>query len=327
MTILAGDIGGTKTVIALFESNSDGLESLAETTFESRAHASLEEILDQFLAAHRHVKLTAACFGVAGAVIDGKSDVTNLSWMLDQENLARASGTPHAVLLNDLEAAAYGMLSLDSQDLKVLNSGAQEKVGSIAVIAAGTGLGEAFLGWDGERHHVHASEGGHASFAPRSDQEVELLRFLRAEFGGRVSTERVLSGPGLHNIYRFMRQTSKEEEPSWISERMREEDPSAVISELALESRDDCCARSLELFVSIYGAEAGDITLRYMATGGVFIGGGIAPKILPALESGSFMKAFTEKGRFTELMTSIPVRVALEPRVPLLGAARHAASL
>lgn len=327
MTILAADIGGTKTVVALFEPRDARLESLAEATFDSHAHASLEEILDHFLEAHRDVKLRAACFGVAGVVINGKSDVTNLPWMFDETKLARASGAPRVVLLNDLEAAAYGMLELGSHERAVLNPGAQGAAGSIAVIAAGTGLGEAFLGWDGECHRVHASEGGHASFAPRSDEEVELLRFLRAEFGGRVSTERVLSGPGLHNIYRFVRQCSQEDEPSWVSKRIAEEDPGAVISELALGSQDACCAHALEIFVSIYGAEAGDIALRYLAVGGVFIGGGIAPKILPALETGTFMRAFTDKGRFSELLAAIPVSVALEPRMPLLGAAHHALSL
>jgi glucokinase len=327
MTILAGDIGGTKTVLALFEPRGARLESLAEATFQSRAHASLEEILDHFLEAHRDVKLRAACFGVAGVVIDGKSNITNLPWVLDQQRLAQVSGAPHAALLNDLEAAAYGMLALGDHERRNLNTGNPSIGGNIAVIAAGTGLGEALIGWDGDEHRVYASEGGHASFAPRSDEQIELLRFLHAELGGRVSTERVLSGPGLHNIYRFVRQCSQDDEPSWLSKRMAEQDPSAVISELALASQDACCARSLELFISIYGAEAGDIALRYLATGGVLIGGGIAPKILPALETGSFMQAFTDKGRYSEMLAAIPVSVVLEPRAPLLGAAHYALSL
>jgi glucokinase len=327
MTILAADIGGTKTVVALFESHESRLENLAEATFDSRAHASLEEILDQFLEAHRDVKLKAACFGVAGAVIQGKSDLTHLPWILDETKLARVLGTPRAVLINDLEAATYGIMALGSDELAVLNPGAQGAAGSIAVIAAGTGLGEAFLGWDGERHHVHASEGGQVGFAPRGDEQIELLRFLRLQFGERISTERVLSGPGLHNIYRFVRQCSQEEEPPWLSQRIAQEDPSAVISELALGSQDACCAHSLKIFVSIYGAVAGDIALSYLATGGIFIGGGIAPKILPALETDTFMQAFTDKGHFSELLAGIPVSVALEPRAPLLGAARHALSL
>jgi glucokinase len=313
--------------VALFEPGSSGLEAVAEATFESGSHASFEEILDHFLEAHRDLKVRVACFGVAGVVVDGKSDITNLPWKLDETKLARAMGGRRVALINDLEATAYGMLALGEHERAVLNPGSPGAAGNIAVIAAGTGLGEAFLSWDGERHHVNPSEGGHAGFAPRSDEEIELLRFLRAELGGRVSVEHVLSGPGLHHIYRFVREKNEEREPAWISNRLAEEDPSAVIAELALASQDACCAHSLELFVSIYGAEAGDIALRYLARGGVFIGGGIAPKILPALESGSFMRAFTDKGHFSELLSAIPVKVALEPRVPLWGAARHALSL
>jgi len=230
-------------------------------------------------------------------------------------------------LLNDVEAAAYGMLTLGDGERAVLNPGSPQPHANIAVMAAGTGLGESFLCWDGERYRASATEGGHASFAPRSDREIDLLRFLRDDFGNHVSTERLLSGPGLHNIYRFARQRSRETEPRWIEERMAEEDPSAVIAELALESKDAVCAESLELFASVYGAEAGDIALRYLAFGGVFIGGGIAPKILPALQTDVFLRAFVDKGRYSELIAGIPVWVSLEPRAALLGAAHRALSL
>ncbi len=327
MAILAADVGGTKTVLGIFESAEQGLEPVAEATFASGVHGSLEELLDHFLAAHRAVELRAACFGVAGTVIDGRSDLIHVPWQLEEAALARAAGAPRVVLLNDVEAAAYGMLTLGDGERALLNAASPQPQANIAVTAAGTGLGESFLCWDGERYRASATEGGHANFAPRTEQEIDLLRFLRDDFGGHVSTERVLSGPGLHNIYRFVRQCSPETEPRWISERMAEEDPGAVISELALESKDAVCAESLELFVSIYGAEAGDIALRYLALGGVFIGGGIAPKILPALQTNAFMRAFVDKGRYSELVAGIPVWVSLEPRAPLLGAAHYALSL
>jgi glucokinase len=327
MAILAGDIGGTKTVLGIFEFAAQRLETVAEATFASGAHSSFDEVLAQFLEAHRAVELRAACFGVAGPVIDGRSNLLHLPWQLDEAELARASGAARVVLINDVEAAAYGMLTLGDDERTVLNPGLPQPHANIAVMAAGTGLGESFLCWDGERYRASATEGGHASFAPRTDVQIELLRFLRGEFAGRVSTERLLSGPGLHNIYRFVRQRSSEAEPRPITERMAEEDPSAVIAELALESKDAACVESLELFASIYGAEAGDIALRYLALGGVFIGGGIAPKILPALQTDAFMRAFVDKGRYSELVAGIPVWVSLEPRAPLLGAAHYALSL
>jgi glucokinase len=327
MAILAGDIGATKTVLAIFEFAAQRLESVAEATFASGAHDSLDSVLVQFLGSHRHAELQAACFGVAGTVIDGRSELMNLPWRLEEAELVRCSGAPRVALLNDVEAAAYGMLMLGDGERAVLNPGTPRPRANIAVMAAGTGLGESFLCWDGERYRASATEGGHANFAPRTEQEIDLLQFLRDDFGGHVSTERLLSGPGLHNIYRFVRQRSPESEPCWVSERIAAEDPSAVISELALGSKDAACTESLELFASIFGAEAGDIALRYLALGGVFIGGGIAPKILPALRTDAFRRAFVDKGRYSDLVAGIPVCVSLEPRAPLLGAALYALSL
>jgi glucokinase len=327
MAILAGDVGATKTVLGIFEFAASRLESVVEATFASADHGSLDEVLALFLETHRKLELQAACFGVAGTVMDGRSKLMNLPWKLDQAELAQMSGAPRVALLNDVEAAAYGMLTLGDGDRAVLNAGSPQTNANIAVMAAGTGLGESFLCWDGERYRASATEGGHANFAPRTEREIELLRFLRDDFGGHVSTERVLSGPGLQNIYRFARQRSGTSEPDWISERFATDDPSALIAQLALESRDDACVESLELFASIYGAEAGDIALRYLALGGVFIGGGIAPKILPALQTDAFMRAFVDKGRYSELVAGIPVCVSLESRAPLLGAAHYALSL
>lgn len=320
--VLAGDIGGTKTELASFAVREGALELTAQQTFRSAEHDSFEEILRRFVDG-AGATISAACFGVAGAVIDGRVRATNLPWVLDEKELAGVCGAGVS-LINDLAATAYGMLELDASARATLNAG-QPRLDNVAVVAAGTGLGEALLYWDGERHRAVSSEGGHAQFAPRGDEQIELLRFLRAELG-HVSTERVLSGPGLHNIYRFARARGGDSEPGWLADRLASEDPSAVISELALAGRDSVCEHSLELFVSIYGAEAGDLALRYLALGGVYLGGGIAPKILPALRRAAFWEAFCDKGRFSDLVSRVPVHVALEPRAALFGAARHAAA-
>ena len=326
--ILAGDVGGTKTVVALYESQRAGLRPLRESVYLARDHASFEEIVEIFLEEGPAASIEATCFGVAGPVIDGRVSTTNLPWEIDEASLARATGARRAKLLNDLEAMAYGMLGLDDEEFAALSAGAEPaRTGNAVVIAAGTGLGQALLVWDGERHMPVATEGGHASFAPRSEQEVELLRFLRAEFGSHVSYERILSGPGFHNLYRFLRASGDEAEPAWLADRMGAEDPSAVIGEVGVAGRDPICAASVELFASIYGAQAGNLALTALAVGGVFVGGGIAPKLLPVLQGGAFVSAFTDKGRFSTLLEGIPVRVALTPRTPVLGAARHAAQL
>src|SRR5574337_952568 len=312
--ILAGDIGGTKTVIGLFEETSTGLQAIREETFPSQSYCSLKAILDQFMGPGSRPPLHAACFGVAGRVIEGTSRATNLPWELDERTLAAALRVPHVKLLNDLEAAAYGVLHLEPTDLCVLQPGPPRK-GNIAVIAAGTGLGEAILYWDGTRHHPMATEGGHTDFAPRSDLEVDFLRYLQKKFG-HVSSERVLSGPGLFNIYRFLRDWGIASEPGWLQARIEAEDPSAVISEVGLTGNEPLCTKALDLFVSVYGAEAGNLALKAFAIGGVYVGGGIAPKILPKLQDGTFTRAFADKGRFAELLRSIEVKVALNLRTP-----------
>lgn len=325
--ILAGDIGGTKTLLALFDDAVGTLHLLRDATFASQEAASLETILERFLGTSG-APLRAACFGVPGVVIDGRCETTNLPWHLDERVLAQRTGAPYVKLLNDLEAAAYGMPHLEAHELARLNDAAPpRRRGNIAVIAAGTGLGEAMLVWDGAHHHPVASEGGHADFAPRTDQEVELLLYLRRRFNGHVSYERVLTGPGLHNIYNFLRDTGYAPEPAWLAERLATGDPSAAIAEEGLAGRAPLCSAALDLFTAAYGAEAGNMALRCLAIGGVFVGGGIAPKILSALRRGPFMHAFTDKGRFAELLQSIPVDVALNPRAPLLGAARYALRL
>ncbi len=325
--ILAGDIGGTKTVLALFEPAGDALRLVRDVTYPSREHPTFEGILETFLQEERPASLHAGCFGVAGAIIDGRCQTTNLPWVLEEKALAAYIKAPCVKLLNDLEAAAYGMLHLQPDELAVLNPGAEPKrKGNAAVIAAGTGLGEAMLFWDGTQYHPVASEGGHGDFAPRTDQEIELLRYLRAKFG-HVSYERLLSGPGFYNIYSFLRDTGFAPEPPWLTEKLKRSDPSAIVSQLGVAREDPLCTAAVDLFAEIYGAEASNLALKCVAVGGVFLGGGIAPKMLPALQTGSFMRGFADKGRFSDLAKSFRVSVALNPRAPLIGAAYYALRL
>ncbi len=326
MTLLAGDVGGTKTQLALVEPRDGGAISvIRKATLHSRDFPTFEAAVASFLSDGPAVRIDAACFGIAGPVVDGRVKTTNLPWDLDEETLAGEIPAGRVRLLNDLVAMGEGMLALPSASFQIIQEG-EPRAGTMALIAAGTGLGEAVLHWDGTRHVVRSSEGGHTDFGPRDDLEEELLRFLRNEFG-HVSYERLLSGPGLHNIYRFLRASGTAAEPAWLRERMETGDPSAAISEAGLSGEDPVCAQALDLFVSIYGAEAANLALKSLAVGGVVIGGGIGPKIRARLVNGSFLKSFCDKGRFSSLMASIPVRLALEPAAPLLGAARVAASL
>lgn len=323
--IVAGDIGGTKTVVALYEAHGTELRLVRDETFKSRENPSLEAILGQFLQGE---KLQAGCFGVAGAVIAGRCQATNLPWSMDESSLAQAIGAPRVKLLNDLEAAAYGMLFLKPQELVSLNASAgPPRQGNIAVLAAGTGLGEAILYWDGKGYQPLACEGGHCDFAPRTDIEMELLRYLRERFHGHVSYERVLSGPGYVNIFEFLRDRGYYAVSPQLEAKIKQGELSVVVTQEGLAGTDPLCARTNELFSEIYGAEAGNLALKCLAVGGVFVGGGIAPKMLPALQNGSFLRGFTDKGRFAGLMRSLPVHVALNPRAPLLGAAHYALKL
>lgn len=321
--ILAGDIGGTKTTLAFFEVEGGRLKPVVEETFPSREHSGLEEIVGKFVASQK-LPVQRACFGVAGPVKRGSSETPNLAWVVDARLLAGQLGLRTVRLVNDLEANAYGIAALEAKDFVLLNKGEPDAEGNAAIISAGTGLGEAGLYWDGQQHHPFASEGGHADFAPQSDLELELLRYLLRQFA-HVSWERVLSGPGLLNIYKFLRDTGRGVEPAWLAEEMRQRDPSAAISRIAPEGRSTLCEEALHLFVSLYGAEAGNLALKVMATGGVFVGGGIAPKIIQKLQDSTFMAAFTAKGRMAPLLEAMPVRVILNDKTALLGAARVAA--
>jgi len=324
--ILAGDIGGTSTRLAVFEVRNNALRTVVERSYPSREHAGLREIVSRFVAEHRP-DIQHASFGIAGPVVAGRVKTPNLPWVIDAQDLADELGIAAAGLLNDVEANAYGIAALAAGDLVPLNAGTPGAAGNAAVIAAGTGLGEAMLYWDGQRHHPLASEGGHADFAPQTDQEIDLLRYLQAKFG-HVSYERLLSGPGFFNVYCFLRDSGFAPEPAAVTDMIkRGEDPNPVIGQMGVDGTDRLSTATMDLFSTIYGAEAGNLALKCMAVGGVFVGGGIAPKLLPALQRGGFMRGFTAKGRFKGLMEGLEVKVALNPEAPLLGAAHYALRL
>lgn len=291
---------------------------IEQQTFSSRAHKGLDEIVRQFLGKRGHT-IQRACFGVAGPIHNRQSKPANLPWVVNADQLASLFGFDSVTLVNDLEANAFGLVALEAKDFAVLNEGTPEAEGNAAIISAGTGLGEAGLHFEGKMRRPFASEGGHADFAPRDELEIDLLRYLLTKYE-HVSYERVLSGPGLLNIYRFLRDTGRGEEPVWLADAMCEGDPSAVIAQAALEEKSHLCMRALDLFVSIYGAEAGNLALKVKATGGVFVGGGIAPKIIERLKSPAFMEAFTAKGRMRPLLEAVPVSVILNDTTALLGA-------
>ncbi|MDP2606859.1 MAG: glucokinase [Deltaproteobacteria bacterium] len=322
--ILAGDIGGTKTKVALLSKKEGTLRAEVKGTFASGEYAGLEPVLKKFLDG-RDVAIDCACFGVAGPIVDGQVETPNLPWVVNAEKLADMLGLESVALLNDLEAAAYGIFTLGSHELFRLNAGTERRPGNKVLIAAGTGLGEATMYDNGSEYHPSASEGGHGDFAPTDETQIDLLRYLIEKFG-HVSYERVVSGPGLRNIYDFLKETGRSAEPDWLREELAAAaDPSAAISRAALAGKSEICVQALHLFVSVYGAEAGNLALRGKAIGGVYIGGGIAPKILDKLKDGTFMRAFVDKGRYTELLSGIPVQVILNEEAPLQGAAYYAA--
>lgn len=320
--VIAGDIGGTKTRLAVVEVTGTRVKVERELSYPSREFGSFEILLADFLG--DAAVPGCAAFGIAGPVQGRAVRTTNLPWYIDAAALQQRFGFEACDLLNDLEATACGLPALGVEDLLTLQQGSVDARGNAAVIAAGTGLGEAGLFWDGQRHRPYATEGGHASFCPRDDVEVELLHHLR-EIHGHVSWERVVSGMGLVDLHDFLRAYRRAAQPRWLEEERRTGDAAAAISRAALDGRDDICIETLERFVQLYGAEAGNLALKTMSRGGVYVGGGIAPKILPLLQRGAFVESFLAKGRMRPLLESMPVRVILNERVALYGPALHAA--
>lgn len=320
--LLAGDIGGTKCSLGIFRKTEQSLELLTAKTYASSSASTLEEIIAAFLA-ETDTPVTGACLGIAGPVIAGSVQTTNLPWHVAETELKKRFGWSKVKLVNDLVAMAGAIPQLNGEQLLELNPDAEQTAeGNIGLIAAGTGLGEALLLRHKGSYVACASEGGHKDFAPQNDLEYRLHRHL-ADIFGHVSIERLLSGSGLVNIYRFLRQEEGSPEPGWLSEKLARDDAAAVISGAASRKQDAVCEKALHLFVEVYGAEAGNLALQAMTKGGIYIGGGIAPKIIEAITSTLFMEAFTAKGRMQPLLKKIPVRLILEPRVALLGAAAH----
>jgi glucokinase len=322
--ILAGDVGGTKVHLALYSFERGQLAHVRDERFPAHEFNGLEEIVRRFLTECGNPEITAACFGVPGPVKGGRLRLTNLPWVLDSRELSTNLKIAHLFLINDLEANGYGVPELTPNQIFTLNEGDPAAVGNRALVSAGTGLGEGTLVWDGKTHIPMPSEGGHCDFAPRTPIDFELLTWLMKKLGGRVSYERVISGQGLTNIYTFLRDAKGMEEPAWLRQRMDAEDPNAVIGEVGEQGSSELCAKTLEIFAAAYGSEAGNMVLKVLATGGMYLGGGIAPKILKTMRSGTFMKAFTDKGRLSELLVHTPVHIILESRAALMGAAAYA---
>jgi glucokinase len=322
--IIAGDIGGTKTNVALFEANGSEVGPvLRQQKFPSGGYDSLEAILKEFIG-DTELKVTGACFGIAAPVIHGHAKTPNLNWTVSADSLAEVLKIDRVGLINDLEATAFGIPSLSSAQLLTLNAGSPRPDGHRALIAAGTGLGMAGIFYRQGQYYPLASEGGHSDYAPHEPMEIELLKYLKEKFGRHVSWERVLSGPGLFNIYSFLRNRGDFEESAELAERIQSGDKAAAVCEAALGSKSELATKALDMFVDSYGAAAGNLALLMMATGGLYIGGGIAPKIAEKLKDGMFMRAFIDKGRLSSVLTNIPVHVILEDKTALFGAARDA---
>jgi glucokinase len=322
MMLIAGDIGGTKTTIAIYSREKGARTPLTERTFPSKSYDSLEAIVDEFLKSE-NMTIDDAAFGIAGPVSGSTLKTTNLPWVVSEETIAKKLRVKRVYLINDLEAVAYSVAILQEDDLIMLNRGEAVAGGAIGVIAPGTGLGEAFLTFDRSSYRTHPSEGGHADFAPTSEREINLLKYLSNKYD-HVSYERVCSGMAIPDIYQFLRDSGYGEEPDWLADELAGvEDATPVIVRGALSEEKSCdlCIAALDIFVSVLGAEAGNLALKVMATGGLYIGGGIPPRILSLLEKPSFLKAFKNKGRYSDLMGRIPVHVITNPKAALMGAA------
>jgi len=317
---LAGDIGGTKTRLALYSVKKGAYDPVEEKTYPSQVYPSLEEIVQIFLS-DKPFNLMGASFGIAGPIIGSRARVTNLSWVVEETTLSETIGGAPVNLLNDLHAVASSIPYLNPKDLEVLIPGQPSAQGAKGVIAPGTGLGEGFLVWDGERYQSYPSEGGHASFGPETPLQLELLNYMDPIFG-HVSYERVCSGMGIANLYQFLRDGKGLSEPRWLQEEITAaKDPTPIIARAALEDKAEICTRTMDLFVSILGSEAGNLALKVLATGGIYLGGGIPRRILPLLKTDAFRLAFTDKGRFAKMLWDVPVFVITHPKAGVFGAA------
>jgi glucokinase len=322
--ILAGDIGGTNARLAFFDVQNGHFRQVSSSVFPCCEYAGLDQIVAKFVDTTK-LHPDAACFGVPGPVRNGRVETSNLPWIIESKRLADELNLKQAVLINDLEANAWGIAALDPSDVVPLNKGKGDPIGNQAVISAGTGLGEAGMYWDGTQYRIFATEGGHCDFAPRDGLEIDLFRYLSGRYG-HVSYERVVSGPGLVNVFHFLRDSERGTEPQWLTDEMAHGDAAAAISRAALDGKCALCEKALDLFVSVFAAEAGNLALKVLATGGVYLGGGIAPKMLTKLSGPLFMHSFVGKGRMQPLLESMPVKVITNDKTALMGAARCAAA-
>lgn len=328
--ILAGDVGGTKVHLALYSFEGGRLVQRREEKFPAAHFACLDDVVKAFLSTgtERREEIVASCFGCPGPVRDGRLKLTNLPWLLDARDLQRNLGIEHIFLINDLEANGYGIPELGKDRIFTLCEGDASGVGHRGLISAGTGLGECLLIYDAKtrRHAPVPSEGGHTDFAPRNDREIALFHYLHRTLNGRVSFERVVSGIGIRNVYAFLRDDQKMEEPDWLRERLRNEDPNAVIGTCAEAGSSEICVETMNIFAASFGAKAGNVALTLLASGGIYLGGGIAPKALQVMQNGLFRDAFLDKGRLSPILEAIPVRIILDDTCALLGAAAYAES-
>lgn len=319
---LAGDIGGTKTRLAIFSPQVGISDPLESKTFLSQEYDSLGEIIQDFLE-DKPYKLTGASFGIAGPIIGNRAQVTNLSWVVEASSVSQAIGGQPVTLLNDLHAIASAIPYLKPEELEILIPGKPVPQGALGVIAPGTGLGEGFLVWDGKRYQPHPSEGGHSSFGPQTPLQLELLNYMDNIYN-HVSYERVCSGLGIANLYKFLRDGKGINVPGWLNDELEDaDDPTPIIAQAALEDKAEICTQTMDLFVSILGSEAGNLALKVLATGGIYLGGGIPRRILPLLKTDEFRLAFTDKGRFAKMLCEVPVYVITHPHAGVFGAACH----
>jgi len=318
--ILAGDIGGTKTILALYQQQKDDWVCYKKEVFASAGFDSFDKLLSGFLNAEDGKELQSICIGVAGPVIDGNCNTTNLPWELKSQEIIEQTGADKVCLLNDLEATAWGVLDLADENFVELNKNAKKSTGNIAVLAAGTGLGEALAIWGDGKYHVVATEGGHSDFAPRNELEIGLLRYLIALHPDHVSNERVICGQGLVNIYQYLKSISYSKVNDNTEKQMKQGDIAALISEKAMQGEDLLCTKALQVFCELYGAEAGNVALKCLPKAGVILAGGIAAKILPSMQKGDFIRGYLAKGRYTNVLDNFSVKVCLNPEAGLIGA-------
>ncbi len=318
--VLAGDVGATKTNLALFKTKGNAIVSIAKKEFASKEYKNITEMIEVFL---QEAPVTdSVCFGVAGPVMKGRAKLSNLLWDIDGNQLARYFKIKKVKLINDLEANAYGLAMLNQKDVASVHSVKNAEKGNVALISPGTGLGEAGMYWDGEYYHPFATEGGHCDFAPRNEFDFELFNYLKKKFG-HVSWERLICGPGIVNIYNFLRDKKKRKEPEWLMKKMKEGDAAAIISQHVDKSA--ICKETMEHFIRYLAYESANIVLKFKATGGLYIGGGIAPKIISLFSSNHFYDSFCQVGRLKYLLEKVPIKIILNPQTALLGAAWYGA--